>query len=278
MSVQSEPLSANNLAPASAPALNAPANLLRARSLRLGLLGLVVLLAAWWLGTDVLARPDSFAARFSPTAALPALGKLLTDSDLPLHVIVSLRRVLVGLAIALALGVPIGILVGTSRFAEAATTPAFQFLRMISPLSWMPVAVMVFGVGDAPIYFLIAFATIWPIMLSTAAGVRSLDPQWLLLSRSLAATRWETLSRIVIPGILGHVLTGARLAIGIAWIILVPCEMLGVSAGLGYFILDTRDRLAYPELMATILIIGVIGFALDSLARALVRRFAPGQA
>ncbi|GHD23093.1 ABC transporter permease [Tianweitania populi] len=280
MSVQSEPLSASNLAPASAPALNARANLLRARSLRLvlGLLGLGVLLAAWWLGTDVLARPESFAARFSPTAALPALGELLTGSDLPLHVMVSLRRVLVGLAIALALGVPIGILIGTSRFAEAATTPAFQFLRMISPLSWMPVAVMVFGVGDAPIYFLIAFATIWPIMLSTAAGVRALDPQWLLLSRSLAATRWETLSRIVIPGILGHVLTGARLAIGIAWIILVPCEMLGVSAGLGYFILDTRDRLAYPELMATILIIGVIGFALDSLARALVGRFAPGQA
>ncbi|WP_312793966.1 ABC transporter permease [Tianweitania sp.] len=280
MSVQSEPLSANDLAPPSAPALNARANLLRDRSLRLvlGLLGLVVLLAAWWLGTDVLARPDSFAARFSPTATLPALGELLKGSDLPLHVMVSLRRVLVGLAIALALGVPIGILVGTSRFAEAATTPAFQFLRMISPLSWMPVAVMVFGVGDAPIYFLIAFATIWPIMLSTAAGVRALDPQWLLLSRSLAATRWETLSRIVIPGILGHVLTGARLAIGIAWIILVPCEMLGVSAGLGYFILDTRDRLAYPELMATILIIGLIGFALDSLARALVRRFAPGQA
>jgi NitT/TauT family transport system permease protein len=168
-----------------------------------------------------------------------------------------------------------GLLVGSSRVVEAATTPAFQFLRMISPLSWMPIAVMVFGLGDAPIYFLLAFATVWPILFSTAAGVRQIDPHWLLLARSLAATRWEILSRVVLPGVLAHVLTGIRLAIGIAWIILVPCEMLGVSAGLGYFILDTRDRLAYAELMATVLAIGIIGFGIDVLVRALIERFLP---
>ncbi|TDT99433.1 MULTISPECIES: ABC transporter permease [Azorhizobium] len=243
----------------------------------LGLAGLALLLVLWWLASDVLARPGSFAQKFSPTTALPALWRLLLHSDLPLNILVSLKRVLVGLGIALAVGVPVGLLVGSSRQAEAATTPAFQFLRMISPLSWMPIAVMVFGVGDAPIYFLLAFATVWPILLATAAGVRQIDPQWLLVSRSLAATGWETLSRVILPAILGHVLTGVRLAIGIAWIVLVPCEMLGVSAGLGYFILDTRDRLAYPELMATILVIGIIGFALDACARALVERLAPGR-
>ncbi len=149
---------------------------------------------------------------------------------------------------------PLGLLVGASRNLEAATTPAFQFLRMISPLSWMPIAVMLMGVGDQPIYFLLAFAALWPILLNTAAGVRQLDPRWLQLSRSLAATPWETLRRVILPGILGHVLTGVRLAIGILWIVLVPCEMLGVSAGLGYYILDTRDRLAYSELMAMVLL------------------------
>ncbi|WP_084539652.1 ABC transporter permease [Azorhizobium doebereinerae] len=243
----------------------------------LGAAGLILLLLLWWLGADVLAKPGSFAQKFSPSTALPTLWRLLVHSDLPLHILISLKRVLVGLAIALAVGVPVGLMVGGSLRAEAATTPAFQFLRMISPLSWMPIAVMVFGVGDAPIYFLLAFATVWPILLSTAAGVRQIDPQWLLLSRSLAATGWETLSRVILPAVLGHVLTGVRLAIGIAWIVLVPCEMLGVSAGLGYFILDTRDRLAYPELMATILVIGLIGFALDALARALVERVAPGR-
>lgn len=240
-----------------------------------GSAGLLLLLALWWVATDLLAADGSFARRFSPAAALPALAGLLVGPDLWAHVIVSLRRVLVGLGFALLAGVPLGLLVGASRLAEAAMTPAFQFLRMISPLSWMPVAVLVFGVGDAPIYFLLAFAAVWPILLNTAAGVGQLNPHWLLLSRSLAATRWEALTRIVMPGVLGHVLTGLRLAIGISWIVLVPCEMLGVQAGLGYFILDTRDRLAYEELMAVVLVIGVIGYALDAAARAVIRRFAP---
>ncbi|MCL8384818.1 ABC transporter permease [Xanthobacter aminoxidans] len=240
----------------------------------LGIAGLLVLLALWWLGTDVLAAPGSFARRFSPASGFASLGGLLLHSDLPIHVYVSLQRIFIGLGFALAIGVPLGLAVGTFGTLEAATTPAFQFLRMISPLSWMPLAVMVFGVGDRPIYFLLAFASVWPILLSTAAGVRQLDPRWLLLARSLAATRWEMLSRVILPGVTGHILTGVRLAIGILWIVLVPCEMLGVSAGLGYFILDTRDRLAYSELMAMVLLIGVLGFALDALARALCRRWA----
>ena len=85
----------------------------------------------------------------------------------------------------------------------------------------------------------------------------------------MSATGWETLKGVILPGILGHVLTGTRLAIGIVWIVLVPCEMLGVSAGLGYFILDTRDRLAYDELMATVVLIGLLGFLLDSAFRKL---------
>jgi NitT/TauT family transport system permease protein len=249
----------------------------RAMHAALGLAGLVLLVFLWWLATDIVAKPGGFAQKFSPTTAIPSLFWLLTKSDLPLHIVVSLRRVFAGLAIALVIGVPAGLAIGAWRAVEAATTPSFQFLRMISPLSWMPIAVIVFGIGDAPIYFLLAFASVWPIMLSTAAGVRQLDPHWLLLSRSLAATRWETLSRVILPGVLGHVLTGVRMAIGIAWIVLVPCEMLGVSAGLGYFILDTRDRLAYAELMATVVLIGVIGFALDVLARALAERVSPGR-
>lgn len=250
-----------------------PAGGARLRRAALGVCGLLVLLLIWWVGTDLVAGPGSFARRFSPASAFVSLVDLLLHSDLPLHVQVSLKRILVGLGLALAIGVPLGIAVGSWRTLEAATTPAFQFLRMVSPLSWMPLAVMVFGVGDQPIYFLLTFAAVWPILLSTAAGVRQLDPRWLMLARSLAATPFETLTRVIFPGIVGHILTGVRLAIGILWIVLVPCEMLGVSAGLGYFILDTRDRLAYSELMAGVLLIGVIGFALDALARALCRRW-----
>ncbi|MCU7250001.1 ABC transporter permease [Pseudomonas koreensis] len=241
----------------------------------LGVAGLLALLLLWGLGVHLAGGGEGLAARFSPQATLTSLVELLGRAELYEHVLVSLKRIVVGLLLALLIGVPLGLMIGSYRHLEAATTPAFQFLRMISPLSWMPVVVMLMGVGDQPIYFLLTFAAIWPILLNTAAGVRQLDPRWLQLSRSLSATRWETLRKVILPGVVGHVLTGVRLSIGILWIVLVPCEMLGVSAGLGYFILDTRDRLAYSELMAMVLLIGVLGFALDALARGLHRRWAP---
>ncbi len=103
----------------------------------------------------------------------------------------------------------------------------------------------------------------WPIVLATAAGVAGIDRGWLLVARSLRANRLETVRTIVWPGIQGDVLTGIRLATGTAWIVLVPAEMLGVDSGLGYFILNARDRFAYGELVATIIVIGAIGLALD---------------
>lgn len=232
----------------------------------LGIAGLLGLIAVWWVLLKLLGG-EGLAQLFTPQATLASLMDLMQRPELVEHVLVSLKRLVVGLGLALLVGVPLGLLVGSWRRLEWATTPAFQFLRMISPLSWMPIVVMAMGVGDQPIYFLLAFAAVWPILLNTAAGVRQLDPRWLQLARSLSATRWETLVRVVVPGVFGHVLTGVRLAIGILWIVLVPCEMLGVSAGLGYYILDTRDRLAYSELMAMVLLIGVLGFFLDAGAR-----------
>jgi NitT/TauT family transport system permease protein len=245
--------------------------------LALSLSGLLVLLLLWGGGILLLGENVAMARMFSPFQALPTLVHLLAENQLTMHTLVSLRRVAVGLFWALVFGVPIGLAVGASRRLESATSGAFQFLRMISPLSWMPIAVMLFGIGDAPIYFLLSFAAVWPIILNTSAGVRQLDRRWLMLARSLSATRREILWKIVIPGSLGHILTGLRLAIGIVWIILVPCEMLGVSSGLGYFILDTRDRLAYSELMAVIVLIGVLGFLLDATAQRLHCRWARGR-
>ncbi len=245
----------------------------RGTQLLLSLDGLAALILLWGLGTHWLQQSSALAALLSPRDAFESLYQLVVQNQLTLHTLTSLKRVLVSLALALVLGIPIGLAIGISRALENSTSSAFQFLRMISPLSWMPIAVMVFGIGDGPIYFLLTFAAIWPIILNTAAGVRHLDPKWLMLARSLSATRREMLFKIVLPGILGQILTGLRLAIGIIWIVLVPCEMLGVSSGLGYFILDTRDRLAYSELMAVIVLIGALGFALDGLAQKLCRRW-----
>ncbi|WP_298925860.1 ABC transporter permease [uncultured Ramlibacter sp.] len=244
-----------------------------ARRIGLPLAGIALVLALWSLGATLLTARTPVAAAFAPLPSLQALGRLLTGADIWYHTLLSLQRVAIGLLLAIGLGVPLGILTGLWRSFAQATTPAFQFLRMISPLSWMPIAVMVLGVGDAPVYFLLAFAAVWPVLLNTAAGVGQLDPNWLLLARSLSATRRETVLRVILPGITAHILTGLRLAIGIIWIVLVPAEMLGVSAGLGYFILDTRDRLAYSELMAAIVLIGALGYLLDHLARWLHARW-----
>lgn len=240
-------------------------------------LGLVAAAALWWLaihGQGQASPMGQMAARFSPESTWLAAQTLWHGGEIGHHAWISLQRVGLGLLLALLIGVPLGLLVGTLRRFEQATSAVFQFLRMISPLSWMPLAVMALGVGEAPVVFLLVCAAVWPIVLNVAAGIAAIDPQWLTLAASLGANRRERLWRVIVPAIASHLLTGIRLAIGLIWVVLVPAEMLGVNAGLGYFILDTRDRLAYGELMATILFIGLLGFALDCLARQAHRRWA----
>lgn len=218
--------------------------------------GLLSLLIIWQLSSYWLSQRISLASTLAPLPTLDSFIWLISSGEIFPHLFASLQRIFVGLSFSLIVGVPIGLLLGFFKKLEIWCTPAFQLLRMISPLSWMPIIVM-----------LLAFASVWSLIISTSAGVKSIDPQWLLLARSLSASKQETLCKIVVPAIAGHVLTGLRVSMGIAWVILVPCEMLGVNEGLGYFILDTRDRLAYSELMAVVVIIGLIGWGLDSLIR-----------
>ena len=173
-----------------------------------GLTGLIMLVGVWWVMTVPFSESTGMVRRFAPGPALLTLAEMLSRAEIWTHIGVSLQRVFVGLGFALLIGVPLGLLLGGSTKLNATFSPAFQFLRMISPLSWMPIAVIAFGVGNQPVYFLLAFAAVWPIMLNTIAGMRALDPRWLQLSKSLAATRWETLRGVVLPGVLGHILTG----------------------------------------------------------------------
>jgi NitT/TauT family transport system permease protein len=160
-----------------------------------------------------------------------------------------------------------GVLVGLSDRTAAATSGVLQFVRMISPLAWTPIAVAVFGVGDAPVLFLVTVAATWPIVLATTAGIHAVDRSWVEVALSLSATPWEVIRAVYIPAIRAHIATGLRVALGTAWIVIVPAEMLGVDSGLGYAILDARDRLDYPELMGVILLIGVLGTGLDLAVR-----------
>ncbi len=237
----------------------------------IGALGIVLFVGLWWASLALLVPETSFLARFAPDRTVQALSNLVVTGQLWPHLVASIRRIVVGLALSVLVGLPLGLAIGSLQLFARLSGPVFQFVRMVSPLSWTPLAIILLGVGDAPVYFLIAIAGVWPIMMNTSAGVAALDRRWITLGWSLRGTRWEIARTIVWPGIRPHVLTGLRLTVGLAWIVLVPAEMLGVDSGLGYFVLDTRDRLAYSELMAAIVVIGLCGFLIDSLTRWLFR-------
>lgn len=224
----------------------------------------------WWLGTQLGGRNNPIIAQFGPADAVPAFVDLWVDGSAIRDAITSLRRLGVGLLIAVGLGVPLGLILGMRAGVEQASAPVVQLLRMISPLAWAPAAVSVFGIGDAPVTFLVAIAAIWPVALGTAAGVRGLSPGWTKVARSLGAAPIEHLQTVVLPGVRPQILTSVRLALGVGWIVLVPAEMLGVDSGLGYAVLNARDRLDYGQLAATIIVIGSIGYVIDAIFQRLL--------
>lgn len=263
-----------------APGAVAPGKGLKAQTRNLGetigfsAAGMALLFALWWVG-GYLVRSDpslSAFADFAPGPALSRLVDMLQSGEAAEMVGPSLYRVGWGLFWAIVVGVPLGILVGWFSSVQKLTNMPFQFLRMISPLSWMPIAVMAFATWDGAIVFLIAIAAIWSIVFATAAGVRRIDPSWLKVARNLGAKPYHMLMTVILPAIAQDILTGVRLALGVAWIVLVPAEYLGVTSGLGYAINDARDTLEYDRLAATVLVIGAIGFVLDLCLQQLIQR------
>jgi NitT/TauT family transport system permease protein len=246
-----------------------------ARRLAFGVAGLAILFALWGLGAHLLYLNPSTRtfASFGPIPTFQAFPTLFADGTIARAARSSGYRLGVGLLLAIVIGVPIGIIMGRSRtFREVSNTP-FQLLRMISPLSWEPIAVIVFPEWNGAIIFLIAIAAVWPIAFSTSAGLAKVDPAWFKVARNLGAKPWHMLTQLILPAIAFDVLTGIRLALGVAWIVLVPAEFLGVTSGLGYSIEDARETLSYNHLTAMVLVIGVIGFVLDSVCMGLIKRF-----
>lgn len=236
--------------------------------------GLAILFALWWLGIELLARGSSTAyfAGFGPLPALRAMAYMWRSGQIQGAVWSSGYRLAAGLIIAIAIGVPIGVLIGRIRVFRELSNAPFQLLRMISPLSWEPIAVIVFIGWNSAIIFLIAIAAIWPVIFSTAAGLAKVDPNWFKVARNLGASRWQILTQIIVQAITFDVLTGLRLALGVAWIVLVPAEFFGVTSGLGYSIENARESINYDQLMAMVLVVGAIGYLLDGLIVQLIKR------
>ena len=238
----------------------------KGRSLLLKLAGVLIFLGAWYLGGQWVANnPDTQNfADFAPEPAIKAFSDLLTTGSLIENSLPSLKRIFMGIMIALAIGIPLGVAIGRFSMLSDSTHLPFQFLRMISPLAWMPIAVLIYPTWDSAIIFLITMAAVWPLILSSAAGVKRIEPSWFTVARNLGASEFQIITKVILPAVLYDIVNGLRLAIGIAWVVIVPAEFLGVSSGLGYAINDARDTLEYDTLAAYVIAIGFIGYILDS--------------
>ena len=247
----------------------------KSRNFLNSLFGMTMLLVLWWIGGKMIeANPDTEAfAAFAPGPALANLADMVANGTVWEPIYTSLQRILYGLFYGIIVGVPVGILVGYFLNLRQIVNMPFQFLRMISPLAWMPIAVLAYDTWEGAIIFLIFVATVWPIIFGTAHGVQRIDPNWFRVAKNLGADGFQMLRRVIMPAIAQDVFAGIRLAVGVAWVVLVPAEYLGVTSGLGYAINDARDTLEYDRLAAMVVVIGIIGYLLDMVAAFLIKRY-----
>ena len=211
----------------------------------------------------------------SPGAALATGLELARSGTLWGDTIASLTRVLIGFVVALSTAVPLGILMGLLRRVNYLVDPLIELIRPVPPIAIIPLAMLWFGIGEESKIFLIAFGSFFPILLNTLAGLRAIDPTHVRAIKTLGASRWQVIRRVVIPAAFPQIVVGARLGIAMGFIVLVAAELIAADSGLGYLIEDARRRFATDAVLVGIVVIGVIGLALNQLMLLLERRVVP---
>ena len=229
---------------------------------------IVALLVAWW-GAIVVTQSLIFP---TPWGVVTGAIELLVNGTLWRHIGASLLRVGTGFALAVCVAVPLGLWMGWVRGAYNTLNPLFQMLRPISPIAWIPIAILWFGVGDASPIYLIFISSVFPMIVQTTVGVHTIDKRYLRAAENFGVSRATLFRQVVIPAVLPQVLVGMRIGLGAAWLVVVAAEMIALRSGLGYMIMDSRNAgNRYDLVIAGMIIIGVIGLSLDSSMRRLER-------
>jgi NitT/TauT family transport system permease protein len=212
-------------------------------------------------GSDLFPKPIEVAR---------GLLELMRAGLLLKYAVASLFRVTIGFTLAVLIGVPFGLVLGWYTRAFQAFNPMIQMFRPISPIAWIPVAILWFGVSDAAPIFLIFLASVFPITVSAIAAVQNMQPVYLRAARNFGLSRLQLFRRVIFPASLPQVITGIRIALGVAWLVVVAAEMIAVNSGLGYLIIDARNAgKRYDLVVAGMVMIGLIGLALDLIVRQL---------
>ena len=243
-------------------------------------------LLAFLLFWEVGARADWFT-KGMPTASEtlkelwwwvtnPFFNNGPNDLGIGWNLLISLRRVAIGYFLASLVAVPLGILMGISTVARKGFNPYVQLLKPISPLAWLPLGLYIFRDSEITGVFIIFISSIWPTLINTAFGVANVDKEYLDVAQTLGASRLRTIFKVIIPAALPNIVSGLRISMGIAWLVIVAAEML-LGTGLGYFIWNEWNNLYIPNILVAIFIIGIVGLILDSIFAALERYVAFGR-
>jgi NitT/TauT family transport system permease protein len=227
---------------------------------------MALLIGAWWL---IVAATRSVIFP-TPWQVVTGTRELVQNGVLWEHIGASLFRVGSGFLLAVAFAVPLGLWMGWVRGAFTTLNPIFQMLRPISPIAWIPIAILWFGVGNASPIFLIFISSVFPMVVQTTSGVHTIERRYLRAAGNFGVSRATLFRRVVIPAALPQVIVGMRIGLGVAWLVVVAAEMIALRSGLGYLIIDSRNAgNRYDLVIAAMIIIGLIGLLLDGLMRLL---------
>ena len=225
---------------------------------------IAILIAMWWLVVVV-----THSAIFpTPWQVVTGTLELARDGTLWSDIGASLMRVGVGFLLAVSIAVPLGLWMGWIKGAFSTLNPIFQILRPISPIAWIPIAILWFGVGDASPIFLIFMSSVFPMVVQTTAGVHTIERRYLRAAENFGVSRYTLFSRVIIPAVLPQIIVGMRIGLGVAWLVVVAAEMIALRSGLGYLIIDSRNAgNRYDLVIGGMVIIGLIGLSLDGAMR-----------
>jgi NitT/TauT family transport system permease protein len=224
------------------------------------------LVAVWWFAVSA----TNSVIFPTPWGVIAGTFELAKDGTLWRHIGASLMRVGAGFALAVCVAVPLGLWMGWVRGAYRMLNPLFQILRPISPIAWIPIAILWFGVGNASPVYLIFISSVFPMVVQTTVGVHTIEKRYLRAAENFGVSRATLFKQVVIPAVLPQVLVGMRIGLGVAWLVVVAAEMIALRSGLGYMIMDARNAgNRYDLVIAGMIIIGLIGLALDGIMRLL---------
>ncbi len=239
-------------------------------------LGLALLILVWEIVSVKNTGFPSPMVTFTEAVKIfsnPFYRKGPNDQGIGWNILASLQRVALGFGLAALVGIPLGFAIGRFRFLSGMFGPIISLLKPVSPLAWLPIGLLVFKAANPAAIWSIFICSIWPMIINTAVGVQRVPQDYMNVARVLNLSEWKILTKILFPSVLPYMLTGVRLAIGTAWLVIVAAEMLTGGVGIGFWVWDEWNNLNVPHILIAILVIGVVGLALEQALVAVARAF-----